>query len=135
MAKEHINNDLPLIIYTPDVYFEDQFDPKDIPADLDGYLVTLKPNSPAHSYIELDENNMAIRTAEKEVISSNAAVGVYCYKTGKMFVEYAEEMIEKNIRTKGEFYICPMYNLMIRDGAQVGIHEAKKCMFWEHQQS
>jgi RpiB/LacA/LacB family sugar-phosphate isomerase len=126
LAKEHINNDLPLIIYTPDVYFEDQFDPNDIPKDLDGYLVTFKANSPAHSYIELDENNMAVRTAEKEVISTNAAVGVYCYKSGRMFVEYAEEMIEKNIRTKGEFYICPMYNLMIRDGAQVGIHEAKK---------
>ena len=37
LAKEHINNDLPLIIYTPDVYFEDQFDPNDIPKDLDGY--------------------------------------------------------------------------------------------------
>jgi RpiB/LacA/LacB family sugar-phosphate isomerase len=126
LAKDHINNDLPLIIYTPDVYFENVFSPSSIPEELDGHLLTFKANSPAHSYVELDESGMALRTAEKEVISQNAAVGVYYYKTGRMFVEYAEEMISKNIRTKGEFYICPMYNLMIRDGAKVGIHQVEK---------
>ena len=126
LAKDHINNDLPLIIYTPDVYFENTFSPSSIPEDLDGHLLTFKANSPAHSYVELDDSGMALRTAEKEVISQNAAVGVYYYKTGRMFVEYAEEMISKNIRTKGEFYICPMYNLMIRDGAKVGIHQVEK---------
>ena len=126
LAKDLINNDLPLVIYTPDVYFENQFSPSCIPSDLDGFLLTFKANSPAHSYVELDENGKALRTAEKEVISQNAAVGVYYYKTGKMFVEYAEEMISKNIRTKGEFYICPMYNLMIRDNLNVGIKQVEK---------
>jgi len=74
----------------------------------------------------LNDEGYATRTAEKEVISQNAAVGVYYYKTGKMFVEYAEEMINKNIRTKNEFYICPMYNLMIRDGATVSLKMVEK---------
>tara|TARA_R100000664_G_C2759374_1_gene149067 strand:- start:1467 stop:2624 length:1158 start_codon:yes stop_codon:yes gene_type:complete len=126
LAKDHINNELPLIIYTPDVYFQDRFDPNSISKSLDGFLLTFKANSPAHSYVELKEDGMALRTAEKEVISQNAAVGVYYYKTGKMFVEYAEEMINKNIRTKNEFYICPMYNLMIRDGAKVSIQQVEK---------
>ena len=76
LAKDHIDNDLPLIIYTPAVYFQNQFDPNSISNDLDGFLLTFKANSAAHSYVELDENNMAIRRAEKEVISQNAAVGV-----------------------------------------------------------
>lgn len=126
LAKHLIDNDLPLIIYTPDVYFENQFSPSEVPENLDGFLLTFKANSPAHSYVELGEAGHALRTAEKEVISQNAAVGVYYYKTGRMFVEYAEEMISKNIRTKGEFYICPMYNLMIRDGAKVGIKQVEK---------
>ena len=126
LAKEHIDNDLPLIIYTPDVYFENQFLPTEVPETLDGFLLTFKANSAAHSYVELDQHGNALRTAEKEVISQNAAVGVYYYKTGKMFVQYAEEMISKNIRTKGEFYICPMYNLMIRDGCKVGIKQVEK---------
>jgi RpiB/LacA/LacB family sugar-phosphate isomerase len=126
LAEDLINNDTPLIIYTPDVYFQDQFDPNSIDSELDGFILTFKANSPAHSYVSLDENNLALRTAEKEVISSNAAVGVYYYKTGKMFVEYAKETLDKNIRTNGEFYICPMYNLMIRDAKKVSIQTVKK---------
>ena len=126
LAKDHINNDLPLIIYTPDVYFQKQFDPNDIPESLAGFLLTFKANSAAHSYVKIDSTGLATRTAEKEVISQNAAVGVYYYKTGKMFVDYAEEMINKDIRTKNEFYICPMYNLMIHDGLPVSIAQVEK---------
>lgn len=126
LAEEHIDNDLPLFIYTPDVYYQPQFNPNEVPIDQDGFLLTFKANSPAHSYVEMDEEGYASRTAEKEVISQNAAVGVYYYKQGSTFVRYAKEMIEKNIRTKGEFYICPMYNLMIRDGMKVGIQQAEK---------
>ena len=100
LAKEHINNDKPLLIYTPDVYFEPTFDPSTISEDADGFLLTFKANSPAHSYIALDESGRAVKTAEKQVISQNAAVGVYYYKTGRMFVQYAEELVNKNIRTK-----------------------------------
>lgn len=126
LAEEHIDNDLPLFIYTPDVYYQPQFDPSIITEEMDGFLLTFKANSDAHSYVELDSDGYALRTAEKEVISQNAAVGVYYYKTGSSFVKYAKEMIEKNIRTKGEFYICPMYNMMIRDGMKVGIHQTEK---------
>ena len=126
LAKEHINNDKPLLIYTPDVYFEPTFDPSTISEDADGFLLTFKANSPAHSYIALDESGRAVKTAEKQVISQNAAVGVYYYKTGRMFVQYAEELVNKNIRTKDEFYICPMYNLLIRDGLDVYIKQVEK---------
>lgn len=126
LAKKYIDNDLPLFIYTPDVTYEPSFDPNSVSKDLDGFLLTFKANSPAHSYVQINDNGYAVKTAEKEVISQNAAVGVYYYKTGKMFVDYAEEMINKNIRTKNEFYICPMYNLMIRDGLKVGIEQTDK---------
>ena len=63
--------------------------------------------------------DIADAAAEKEVISENAAVGVYGYKSGKMFVKYAEKMIDENIRTKGEFYVCPLYNEALLEGARV----------------
>lgn len=130
LAKEHIDNDMPLVIYTPDVCFEETessvFDPDTLDKDIDGCLLTFKANSDAHSYVQIDENGYAIKTAEKEVISENAAVGVYYYKTGSMFVKYAEEMIEKNIRVKNEFYISPMYNLLIRDSKKITIKQVEK---------
>lgn len=126
LAENLINNDTPLIIYTPDVYFEPTFDPQNIQKDLDGFLLTFKANSPAHSYVELDDNGYAIKTAEKQVLSTNACVGIYYYKTGLLFIKHAHQMINANIRTKNEFYICPMFNTIIQNGGKVGISEVEK---------
>ena len=125
LAKEHINNDDPLFIYTLDVYFEPYFQPI-IPDGTDGFLLTFKSNNDGYSYAQLDENGFVTKTAEKEVISENAAVGVYGYKSGKTFVKYAEKMINENIRTKGEFYVCPLYNLMIEDGMKIKTRSVDK---------
>jgi RpiB/LacA/LacB family sugar-phosphate isomerase len=126
LAREYIDSDLPLLIYTPDVYFENQFDPSTIDPNLDGMLLTFKANSPAHSYVELDKNGLVIRTAEKEVISQQAAVGVYYFKSGKQFIKYADELIRRNIRVKNEFYLCPMYNLMIEDHLKIRTEMVEK---------
>lgn len=118
LAKDYIDNDIPLLIYTLDVFFEPYFNPADMP-DSDGFLLTFKSNNDGYSYAQLDSDGFVTKTAEKEVISENAAVGIYGYKTGNMFVKYAEKMIRENIRTRGEFYVCPLYNLMIADGLKV----------------
>ena len=125
-ARKFIENDKPLIIYTPDVYFQNQLDPEDIDPNLDGFVLTFKANSPAHSYVKLDNNGYATKTAEKEVISQDAAVGVYYYKTGDMFVKYAERLIHNDITVKNEFYLCPMYNLMIQDDLKIKTKSAQK---------
>lgn len=126
LAKDLINSDDPLTVYTPDVYFEPSIHPSEFDGDADGVILTFKANSDAYSYAQTDENGRVIRTAEKEVISPNAAVGLYHFKRGSDFVKYGEEMIEKDIRTKNEFYICPIYNMLIRDGLDVRIHHARK---------
>lgn len=126
LAKKYIDNDLPLIIYTLDVFFEPFFSPVDMPTDVDGFLLTFKSNNPAYSYAQLDSKGLVEKTAEKEVISEHAAVGVYGYKSGKLFVKYAERMITQDIRTKGEFYVCPLYNLMIEDGLKVKTKQVEK---------
>ena len=125
-AKKHIENDTPLIIYTPDVYFQNQLNPEDIDSSLDGFILTFKANSPAHSYVKLDEQGYATKTAEKEVISQDAAVGVYYFKTGDMFVKYAERLIHNDIKVKNEFYLCPMYNLMIKDNLKIKTKSTEK---------
>ena len=126
LAEEYINNDEELLIYTPDVYFQNTFNPNDIEEDLDGHILTFKANSPAHSYAQLDDDGYVTKTVEKEVISENAAVGVYYFKTGKMFVKYANKLIDDGIRTNGEFYLCPIYNLMVKDKLNIKTSQVKK---------
>ena len=119
LAKDLIENkSLPLIINTLDVYFEPQFNFDSIPDSSDGVILTFKSTSKTCSYVKL-ENGKVIQTAEKENISENAAVGIYYFKSGEMFFNYAEKMIADDLRTNNEFYICPIYNLLIQDGLTV----------------
>jgi RpiB/LacA/LacB family sugar-phosphate isomerase len=126
LAREYIANDQPLIIYTLDVNFRPRFNVDDIPKDLDGFVLTFKANSPAYSYVEIDSDGYATRTAEKEVISPNAAVGIYYFKTGNMFCSYARRMIDERMLTNNEYYVCPLYNILIEDGRKVGTKSVDK---------
>ncbi len=51
--------------------------------------------------------------------TNNATVGIYHWKRGSDFVKYADQMIEKDIRTNNEFYVCPVYNEAIKDGKKI----------------
>tara|TARA_R110000765_G_scaffold141543_2_gene242525 strand:+ start:2122 stop:3312 length:1191 start_codon:yes stop_codon:yes gene_type:complete len=126
LAEEYINNNDGLLIYTPDVYFQDSFKVSDIPTSSDGHILTFKANSPAHSYVRKNKNGFVIEAREKEVISDEAAVGVYYFKTGKMFMEYATEMVECDYRTKGEFYICPLYDMMAKKDYLISTSQVEK---------
>ena len=65
--------------------------------------------------------DIVAETKEKEVISDMAIGGLYYFKKGNYFVGAAEHMINNNMRTKGEFYIAPVYNLLIDEGYKIGI--------------
>jgi len=125
LAEHLINNNDPLYIYTPDITFSPVFKPCE-KFLRDGFLLCFKANNPAHSYAVLDDFGFVSQTAEKEVLSNNACVGIYGFKTGKMFIKYARRMIENDIVTNGEFYICPIYNLMVEDGLKTTIEMATK---------
>tara|TARA_A100001011_G_C14289955_1_gene835666 strand:+ start:150 stop:845 length:696 start_codon:yes stop_codon:yes gene_type:complete len=126
LAEDEINNDLPLLIFTPDCYFEPQIIPRNIDKNLDGLVCVFESSSDAHSYVKLNKQNYVIQTAEKEVISNDAIGGFYYFKYGKLFVDYANKLIDKKLTTKGEYYIAPVYNLLIDEGYKVGIDRNTK---------
>jgi len=123
LAKQYINKDVPIGITTLDVFFQPFFNLNKVDLSLDGCLLTVETNNPAYSYSQLDENGLVIKTAEKEVISTHGNVGYYCFSRGSDFVKYGEAMISKNIRSKNEFYVAPLYNLLIQDGLKINTHQ------------
>lgn len=48
------------------------------------------------------------------------------WRQGSDYVKYADIMIEKNIRTNGEFYVCPVFNQAIEDKRVIRIKEIEK---------
>ncbi|MBI2552436.1 glycosyltransferase family 2 protein [Candidatus Uhrbacteria bacterium] len=92
-----------------------------------GLIPTIESTNPAFSYSQTDEHGNVIRTAEKELISTHASVGIYYFTHGKDFVWAAEQMIKENLRhgPSREFYMCPVYNELIQDGKLVKIVSAE----------
>ncbi len=125
-AEDYIDNDLPLVISTLDMYFEPHFNPADIEDGVDGAVLTFYADNPAYSYSELGRDGYVKRTAEKEVISNHSHAGLYYFTRGKDFVRLASKMIMRNIRVKNEFYIAPLYNLFIEEGMKIGIHPIRQ---------
>ena len=129
LAKKFINNDNPLIIANSDQFIEwdtsktmYNFYSKKI----DGGILCFNSSHPKWSYAKVDKNNYVKKVAEKKVISNNATVGLYFWKKGKDYVNYAEKMIKKNIRVNNEFYVCPVYNEAIQDNKKIIIDRADK---------
>jgi HAD superfamily hydrolase (TIGR01509 family) len=88
-------------------------------AQYDGGILTFEDTNPKWSYAKVDDQHMVELVAEKEVISNLATVGIYYWKHGDDFVKYAKQMINNNIRTNNEFYICPVFNEAIKDNKKI----------------
>ena len=129
LAKEHINNDAPLVMANSDQFVEWNSNEcmYAFSADsIDGGILTFKATHPKWSYAKLDEDGFVSEVAEKKVISDEATVGIYYWRHGSDYVKYAEQMISKNIRTNGEFYTCPVFNEAVGDGKKVRVKNIEK---------
>lgn len=124
-AKEYINNDDELMIANSDQFIDcdiNSYLDYLVNNSLDGLIMTMTAADPKWSFVSLSEEMLVTSVVEKEVISNEATVGIYNFKRGKDFVAAAEKMIQLNIRTNNEFYVAPVYNELIANGAEIGIY-------------
>jgi len=129
LAKEFINNDAPLVMANSDQFVEWNSNEclYAFNADgIDGGIVSFKATHPKWSYAKVGDDGFVSEVAEKKPISDNATVGIYFWKKGSDYVKNAEQMIEKNIRTNNEFYVCPVFNEAIADGKKIRVKEIEK---------
>ena len=129
LAKEYINNNSPLIMANSDQIVEwssRQFIYDLMINNADGGIVTFKSTHPKWSYVKINDNGLVIEVAEKKPISDIATVGIYYWKQGSDFIKYAEQMIDKNIKTNNEFYVCPVFNEAILDNKRIFTSDIKK---------
>jgi HAD superfamily hydrolase (TIGR01509 family) len=122
LAQDLIDNDKPLLMANSDQYVE--WDSNEAmyefgASDIDGGILSFKATHPKWSFAKVGEDGFVSEVAEKNPISDNATVGIYYWKHGSDYVKYANKMIEKDIRTNNEFYVCPVFNEAIQDGKKV----------------
>lgn len=91
-----------------------------------GALVSFESNSPKYSYAEVDENNIVLRTAEKEVISNHALCGAYFFSSGRRFKQIAHQLMNEQNFDKPEYYVSLLYNYLIAAHERVDLAEMEE---------
>lgn len=92
----------------------------------DGILACFTATDPRYSYARLDEFGYVDMTKEKEAISNHASTGLYYFRRGSDFVRAVEIMVERGEKSKGEYYVAPCYNELLKSGKKVLIYDVKE---------
>ena len=72
--------------------------------------------------MRLDDNGNAIEVREKQRISDNCTIGLYYFKSCKLYEWLYNNYYKDNTNLeKNEKYIAPLYNYMIKLGMNVRI--------------
>lgn len=126
LAEKFIDNEFPLLIANSDQFIEwnsSKVMYSFMSSGIHGGIVTFNSTHPKWSFVKVDNLDMVLEVAEKKPISDMATVGIYYWALGSDYVNYAKEMIRKNLTHNGEFYVCPVFNEAINDGKKI---KAKK---------
>ena len=129
LAKHLIDNENPLLIANSDQFVEWNSNECLYAFNADGIdagIVTFNATHPKWSFVKLNDDGFVAQVAEKNPISNIATVGIYYWRKGLDYVKYAEQMINKNIRTNNEFYVCPVFNEAIADNKKIRIKMIEK---------
>jgi dTDP-glucose pyrophosphorylase len=122
-AREIINTDQDLLIASADTY---------VVSDLGAAVSARRPEcrglisvidmpGDRWSFARTDAARRVVEVAEKVRISEHASTGLYYFASGREFVETAETLIRNGERTRGEYYVMPLYQKYIDRGRRIEI--------------
>ena len=122
LAREHLEG--PILIIFVDTIFESDLSVLESP-DADGIAFVKEVEDPRRFGVAIvGEDGYVKRLVEKPSTMEHklAVIGVYYIKRGEDLVSAIEELMEKNIQTKGEFYLADALQIMIDRGAKFKVH-------------
>ncbi len=118
LARERLEG--PLFLMFVDTLFDD-VDLTDLDKqDLDGMIFTKEIDDPRRfGVVEVDSTGRATKLIEKPESVDNKTVlmGLYYFQDGAWLARACQELMERQIKTKGEYYLSDTVTLMIQQGA------------------
>lgn len=119
-AASLIERELPLVIFNIDTMFRSPTLKNNLlRTDVDGVLGSFHSIEPRFSFAVTDNDGLVTLVTEKEPVSDNALTGLYHFRRAVDFLKSAEAAIDNNLLTKGEFYVAPLYNELLKHDARI----------------
>ncbi len=125
-ARSFIDSHEDLLIASADTYVRSSLG-RDIAArapDCRGLISVAEMPGERWSFARTDPHGRVVEVAEKVRISSHVSTGLYYFARGHEFCAVADDMIRKGEKTRGEYYVIPMYRKYIERRWRVDISRA-----------
>lgn len=71
------------------------------------------------SFAKTNDEGRVIEVAEKVKISNHASTGLYYFSSGAEFCFFTDEILQKKEKTRGEYYVMPLYTKYISQGHKI----------------
>ena len=130
-ARHHIDTDEDILVISSDTYILSNLgkEIRDKSGKCHGIISVANMPGEQWSFASIDDNDKVIEVAEKKRISNNASTGLYYFNNGKEFIKTSDEIISCGEKTKGEYFIIPVYQKYIDKGREVHISKAQ--VMWD----
>jgi len=117
LAKEHVSGPV-LIIFVDTIFDTDLSVLKSEPAD--GVLWVKEVEDPRRFGVVVTEHGYITRLVEKPStpVSNLAVIGLYYIKDSDMLMDCIAELVARDIKTQGEYFLADALQLMIDRGAR-----------------
>lgn len=127
-AKDHIRVNEDILIVSSDTIIMSNLheDIKNKRPDCKGIISVANMPGDRWSFAKTDHTGSVIEVAEKVRISDHASTGLYYFSNGIEFCDMADDMLVHKEKTKGEYYVIPVYQKFINKGHFVGISIASQ---------
>jgi len=99
---------------------------RDKPAECRGIISVADMPGERWSFARTDDAGRVVAVAEKQRISNHASTGLYYFTSAGEFVEEANRLIAAGQKTRGEYYVMPVYERYIAAGKRVDIARASE---------
>ncbi|MBX3083446.1 MAG: glycosyltransferase family 2 protein [Anaerolineae bacterium] len=125
-AREWIDTDEDVLVISSDTYVVSSIgeDIRNRKPDCTGIISVASMPGEQWSFARTDPSGRVVEVTEKVRISDHASTGMYYFSNGHQLVTIADAMIRNNERTRGEFYVMPVYQKYIERGWRVEISQA-----------
>lgn len=126
-ARDVLDRDVPTVVFNADTWFEhDESRFVELVTAHYGVIGVSQRPGDQWSFVQIDEGGQVTRVAEKERISDVVCTGLYAFRDTRSLIRDAEEMFRRGAPSGGEFFVAPLYDLMLGRGESVAVCPAEE---------
>ena len=127
-AQESLKTDEDLLISPTDTYvlsdLKESIEKKS--SHCSGIISVINKAGNQWSFAKTDKFDRVTSVAEKQRISPLASTGIYYFTNANKFITLSNKIISSKEKTRGEFYVIPVYQKYIDEGHIININVAEQ---------